>query len=185
MIRLLWLGALVGCGSQAAVLEDAAPFPHDGFPASFSLTSPSLADGERFPDANTCAGSDRSPELHWTGAPAATRSFAIVLINHSFPDLHWAIYDVPASATGLPAAVERAYAPANVPGAHQSTSYVATTFGYLGPCTQHHDAYELIVNALDVTDLPGLTTTPTVEQAIQAIDAHKLGFATLVGTSSP
>jgi phosphatidylethanolamine-binding protein (PEBP) family uncharacterized protein len=183
--RCAWGVALLACGGQDSVAPDAS-YPHDGFPPGFTLTSPVLPDGARVPDANTCAGRNGSPELAWTGAPAASQSFAAVLVNRSFNDEpHWVIYDVAAGTIGLPALVENAYAPASVPGAHQTTSNRPNVYGYLGPCTQFDDTYQFTVYALDVAMLPGMTAVTTLAEAITVIEAHKLGFAALLGTSSP
>jgi Raf kinase inhibitor-like YbhB/YbcL family protein len=184
MHRLLWIAALAACGGQPAPPD--ASFPHDGSPSTFTLTSPVLRDGARFADMNTCAGADTSPQLDWAGAPAGTQSFAVVLVNRSYYDqLHWVIYDVAAIATALPAGVEKAYAPANVAGAHQTTSYAQGMFGYLGPCTQFQDTYQITVYAIDVATLPGMTHDTAPGDASYIIDVHKLGYAGLLGTSSP
>ena len=135
---------------------------------------------------NTCRGGDASPPLEWAGGPAGTQSFAVLLVNRSYYDqLHWVIYNIAATATGLPAGVERAYSPANVVGAHQTPSYTPTVFGYLGPCTQYHDTYQITVYAIDVAELPGVTQDTAPADATNIIDAHKLGYAGLLGTSSP
>ena len=184
MHRLLWIAALAACGGQPAPPD--ASFPHDSSPSTFTLSSPVLRDGARFADMNTCASGDTSPQLDWAGAPAGTQSFAVVLVNRSYFDqLHWVIYDVAATATGLPAGVEKAYAPANVAGAHQTTSYAEGKFGYLGPCTQFQDTYQITVYAIDSAALPGMTHDTSPADASYIIDAHKLGYAGLLGTSSP
>jgi phosphatidylethanolamine-binding protein (PEBP) family uncharacterized protein len=99
--------------------------------------------------------------------------------------VHWVIYDIPASATGLPANVEKAYAPGNVPGAHQTRSYSAGTTGYLGPCPPNTHTYRFEVIALDVTPLPGTSAMTTRDQAVPLIDMHALARATLTGTYTP
>jgi len=185
MQRLLWLGALAACGDNPAATPPDANYPHDGFPASFSITSPTLADGNQFPDAHTCRGSNTSPQLDWTGGPPA-QSFAVVMVNVSYFDqAHWMIYDIPATATGLPASVERTYAPARVAGAHQTTSYEPGVYGYLGPCSQFQDTYRFSVYALDVAALPGVTDATSIDDAIAALEPHELGSAGLIGGFTP
>ena len=54
-------------------------------------------------DKAGCTGSNRSPQLHWSGAPAATHSFAIVMFD---PDAtggwyHWIVYNISTAAHGL------------------------------------------------------------------------------------
>jgi phosphatidylethanolamine-binding protein (PEBP) family uncharacterized protein len=69
--------------------------------------------------------------------------------------------------------------------AHQTTSYAQGVFGYLGPCTQFQDTYQITVYAIDVAALPGMTHDTAPADASNIIDAHKLGYAGLLGTSSP
>jgi len=60
-----------------------------------------------------------------------------------------------------------------------------TVYGYLGPCTQFSDTYQFTVYALDLAMLPGVTAVTTLSDEITVVDAHELGFAALLGTSSP
>src|ERR1700743_472548 len=79
--------------------------------SGFHLTSPDLPAGkpiaERFTaNAFGCHGPNESPELHWSGAPAGTRSFAITMFDPFQPPAsgwwHWIVYDLPATTTSLP-----------------------------------------------------------------------------------
>jgi Raf kinase inhibitor-like YbhB/YbcL family protein len=53
-----------------------------------------------------CKGNNVSPELHWTGAPAGTKSYALTMYDPDAPTgsgwWHWIVYNIPASATRLP-----------------------------------------------------------------------------------
>ena len=148
---------------------------------TFTLTSPMLTAGAMFDAANTCNGANTSPQLVWSAGPAGTMSYAAVFTDKSNNLVHWVIYDIPASATGLPANVEKAYLPNNVTGAKQTLSYQATTRGYLGPCPPVLHTYEFVVYALDVATLPGATMATTRAQATQIILAHDLASAALGG----
>lgn len=183
---LVFMGACGGGGGGTPI--DTAPAGDgppagDAPPGSFALSSPMLASGASFDPANTCDGADTSPQLVWTSPPAGTRSFAVVLTDQSLnPNLvHWVIYDVPAAATGLPANVDKSYAPANVAGAHQTESYQAQTHGYLGPCPPNLHMYQFAAYALDVDVLPGTSMSTTRAQAVPLVMQHQLATATLVG----
>lgn len=171
-----WLALLfAGCG--------ASPHAADAFEvATFALTSPSLADNATFDATNTCDGADTSPLLAWTGAPASTQSYAVVLLDNSISLVHWVIYDVPATATGIPANVDKTYAPGNVIGAHQTPSFQATTIGYLGPCPPTLHTYQFTVYALDVATLPGASMMTPSGDALASIDEHRLATGMLTGT---
>jgi hypothetical protein len=73
-------------------------------PASFRLTSDAFADGAAIPTDHTCDGADRSPPLHWDGAPEGTKAFALIMDDPDAPGgtfTHWVLYNVPGAAKGL------------------------------------------------------------------------------------
>ena len=47
-------------------------------PAALSVTSPTITAGQPIPKQHTADGENTSPALAWTGAPAATKAFAVV-----------------------------------------------------------------------------------------------------------
>src|ERR1700679_1410715 len=54
-----------------------------------------------------CSGGNLSPPLHWSGAPAGTKSFVVTLFDpaeRSTPSgwWHWVVYDLPADTNDLP-----------------------------------------------------------------------------------
>jgi Raf kinase inhibitor-like YbhB/YbcL family protein len=166
-------------------LSDAPNGPPDSPAATFTLTSPAFAEGGVIPDENACAGANISPELNWTPGPAGTMGYAVVFTDTNNGFVHWVIYDIPASATGLPEDVDKTYAPADVPGAHQTTSYSPGTRGYLGPCPGETHVYRFELVALDVLTLPGATMATNRSEAIAIIDMHQLARATLTGVFTP
>lgn len=188
MMRTLLLGlALAGCGSGSSKTVDAAGQDGtiDSPGSSIALTSTAFAEGGMFPIDNTCKSTNVSPALTWTHAPGGTQSFAVVLTDLSISLVHWVIYDIPPSATGLPASVENTYAPANVAGAHQTISVHAPVVGYYGPCPPATHTYQFAVYALDVAALPGASQTTMRPDAVTAIQAHQIAMGTLAGTFTP
>ncbi len=87
------------------------------------------------PRRHTCEGDDVAPPLAWSDAPAATRSFALIVDDPDAPDpaapkmtwVHWVLYDIPASVHDLP---EGGSTPA---GARDGVNDWQRT-GYGGPC---------------------------------------------------
>jgi Raf kinase inhibitor-like YbhB/YbcL family protein len=78
----------------------------------FTLTSTDFSDAGSLPkNARSgimqAGGEDRSPELSWSGAPEGTKSFALTLYDPDAPTgsgfWHWAVYNIPATATSMPA----------------------------------------------------------------------------------
>jgi Raf kinase inhibitor-like YbhB/YbcL family protein len=181
------LGLLAACNSGGSGSIDAPPgnleASIDTPPGVFALSSPMLANNAMFPAANTCDGADTSPELDWVNPPAGVGSFAVVLYDRSLtPNLiHWVLYDIPGSATGLPTGVGMGYEPANIAGAHQPIG-LQNQRQYHGPCPPALHVYDFIVYALPEPMLPGATMDTTKEDAEASITAHQGVMATLTGT---
>src|SRR5688500_11113821 len=86
-------------GGEGSTIDAAIDAPPT---ANLTLTSPALAQGASFNAANTCNGANTAPQLVWSPGPAGTMSYAAVFTDNSNSLIHWVIYDIPASATGLP-----------------------------------------------------------------------------------
>lgn len=184
MKRLAIAILLAGCGTDEPAQLDAAidVAPSPDAVGALTLTSPDLTEGGTFAAENTCDGANTSPALMWSGDAMGALSYAVVLTDTTNMLVHWVIYDIPASATGLPAAVQKTYSPTNVPGAHQTTSFNMMTRGYLGPCPPPNDGahvYELALYGLDVAMLPGTSMITTRQQAVPLIMQHQTAKATL------
>ncbi|HEX2450618.1 MAG TPA: YbhB/YbcL family Raf kinase inhibitor-like protein [Gemmatimonadales bacterium] len=151
----------------------------------FALTSTAFGPGGDIPRDCTCDGADRSPPLAWSGAPAGTRSFALIVDDPDAPDpkapkmtwVHWVLYDIPASATGLAEGIDHKQLP---PGTREGVNDWKRT-GYGGPCPpigRHRYFHKLY--ALDA--LLGDLGRPTAAQLAAAIKPHLLAQAELIGT---
>jgi len=157
----------------------------------FRLTSATITEGGTIPLTHVCAnhgGMNLSPQLAWTNAPAGTLSFAIVftdIFNPSQPFVHSVIYDIPATLAGLPADVDKVYAPPDVAGAHQTLGYNNTTRGYLGPCPDVMHTYEFALYALPTATLVGSNMGTTRPAAVTAIMANDLAVTKLTATFTP
>jgi Raf kinase inhibitor-like YbhB/YbcL family protein len=135
---------------------------------------------DTFPPENTARqGEDNvSPALSWTGAPANTMSFAVLLQDLSNMNAHWVIWNIPAATTMLPANVEKTPMPAIPMGAAQTSRNGNP--GYAGPGSTCN-VYEFIVYALSVpTFSPNQAADPTqVRMQLQALGASILGTASI------
>ena len=152
---------------------------------TLSITSSAFAANAPMPSLYTCEGKDISPPLAWSGAPAGTKSFALVVDDPDAPDpaapkmtwVHWVLYDIPATASGLPEAVAAAALPA---GTRQGLNdWDRTRYG--GPCPpigRHRYFHKLY--ALDAM-LPDLKR-PDKAALEKAIKGHILAQAVLIGT---
>ncbi len=147
---------------------------------SLEVRSPSFSSGS-IPAQYTCDGSGVSPSLDWSGAPADTKSFAIIMHDPDAPRdyTHWVAYDIPASVHGLPggAATSDTMPSGSVEGRNGSRK-----MGYQGPCppagNPHHYTFQLY--ALDTNlQLPPGATRQQVEAAMQS---HVVATGKLVAT---
>jgi Raf kinase inhibitor-like YbhB/YbcL family protein len=152
---------------------------------ALTLTSKAFAHGGEIPSIHTCEGDNTSPPLAWSGAPAGTRSLALVVDDPDAPDpraptrtfVHWVLYGIPAGTSGLAPAVAPGALP---PGTRQGLNDRKAT-GYVGPCPpigRHRYFFKLY--ALDAV-LPDLSP-PTKAALEEAMAGHVLGKAELVGT---
>ena len=152
---------------------------------SLKITSTAFAPEGAMPPLYSCEGKDVSPPLVWSGAPAATRSFALIVDDPDAPDpaapkmtwVHWVLYDIPATAVGLP---EAAHTSALPPGTREGLNDWGRT-GYGGPCPpvgRHRYFHKLY--ALDAV-LPDLRR-PSKTALEEAMQGHILAQAVLIGT---
>ena len=152
---------------------------------TLTIHSTAFAEGAEIPVRHTCEGADVSPPLEWSGAPARTKTFALIVDDPDAPDpaapkmtwVHWVLHDLPPSATGLPEGVASAALPA---GTHQGRNdWKRTSYG--GPCPpigRHRYFFKLYALDAPLGDL-GSPTKPRLEDAMKG---HVLAEARLMGT---
>jgi Raf kinase inhibitor-like YbhB/YbcL family protein len=166
--------------------DDAADAATDGATGPFLLRSTAFAAGGVIPAAQAC-NTNTSPPLSWSGAPAGTQSFAVVMRDLTLANAtnyHWVIYDIPATETGLPQGVQAVASPPMPSGAKQTYWSFSANYSYLGPCPPmgggFHD-YQFTVYAFTTPTIavPGGTTDPGAADAV--IQAAKIDSATLTG----
>ncbi len=141
-----------------------------------------------FPDSATCKGEDKSPPFTWTAGPANTQSYALVLFDQDASNgsglFHWAIWDIPATVTSLPAELPAGTSISSPVMAKQVSFKMGGMAGaYAGPCPMGMlHTYKFTVYALDVATLPGeLNSAMAVDAAAKE---HDLASATLSAKSN-
>ena len=153
---------------------------------AFTLSSSAFQNEQAIPKKFTCDGADVSPVLKWTGQPAATKSYALIMDDPDAPPgtwVHWIIYDLPAKTTSLPEGVAKTTEGPD--GSKQGLGWGVDTFskvGYYGPSPPpgKPHRYYFKLYALDAPlGLPPKATKPQVEAKMKG---HVLGQATLMGT---
>ena len=144
------------------------------------LISSAFSDSAIIPRRFTCDGEDVSPPLEWSGAPAETRSFALLCDDPDAPAgtwHHWAIYDIPASQSELPQGAGRQTGPFK-----QALNDFKRP-GYGGPCPPHGHGphhYHFRLLALSVDHLR-VGNRPTCQAVAREARRHILAEAVLTG----
>jgi Raf kinase inhibitor-like YbhB/YbcL family protein len=152
---------------------------------SLSLTSSDFSAGGAIPKQHTCDGPNRSPSLSWSGAPAGTKSLALVVDDPDAPDpaapkmtwVHWVLYNIPPETAQLAGGVGGSALPRGTRAGLNDWKHTA----YDGPCPpigRHRYFHRLY--ALDVV-LPDLGH-PTKKELERAMQGHVLEQCALVGT---
>ncbi|MGD8503609.1 MAG: YbhB/YbcL family Raf kinase inhibitor-like protein [Syntrophobacterales bacterium] len=152
---------------------------------TLTITSPAFSHNGEIPRRHTCDGEDISPALEWSKLPEETKSLALIVDDPDAPDpaapkmiwVHWVLYNIPPSVTGLPEGVK----PQDLPGGTEEGLNDWKRPGYGGPCPpigRHRYFHKLY--ALDVV-LPDLGR-PTKKDLQKAMAGHILAEAELVGT---
>jgi hypothetical protein len=152
---------------------------------TLKLTSSAFGHEGDIPRLHTCQGKDVSPPLAWSGVPENAKSLVLIVDDPDAPDpaaptmtwVHWVLYNIPHSATGLPQGVS----PNELPdGTLEGVSDFQST-GYGGPCPpigRHRYFHKLY--ALD-TVLANLKK-PRKADVEKAMKGHIIEQAVLVGT---
>jgi Raf kinase inhibitor-like YbhB/YbcL family protein len=180
LVNALLLASLVMGPVKVAAEQQSGPAP-----AGLKMTSV-YSDEDWIPVQYTCGvGSGFSPALQWMNAPQGTMSLALIFHdtdaapgNGVMDVTHWILWNIPASATQLPAGVQ----PDTSPDGIQQGKNVRGVNGYQPPCPPvgtrpHHYIFELY--ALDTKlDLPAGSGRGDVSKAM---DGHVIGKASLVG----
>jgi Raf kinase inhibitor-like YbhB/YbcL family protein len=154
----------------------------EGTVERLTITSSDFRNNQPIPAKNSLDGGDVSPALKWEGAPAGTKSFALICDDPDAPGgtwIHWVIYGIPGNSSGLPENVKKSE---TVSGAKQGVNSYGT-IGYGGPQAPrghglHHYYFRLY--ALDAE--LNLASRVTRQQLDAAMKGHIIAEAELVGT---
>ena len=162
--------------------------------APFTVSSPEFKNGGTIPDKNTfngmgCTGENTSPALEWKNAPKDTKSFALLVHDPDAPTgsgwWHWVVYNIPATATSLPAGAGTEDGDNLPKGTVQGHTDFGKT-GWGGPCPppghgKHHYNFELHALSVEKLELPEDATAAMVGFNVKA---NSIGKAKLVGIYS-
>lgn len=160
--------------------------------SSFTLGSTDIAEGQpigtkHVADCFGCSGQNLSPALSWQGAPAGTRSYALMVHDPDAPTgsgwWHWVVWNIPASTTSLPTGAGNPAVKLMPAGAVQGNTDYGTP-GYGGPCPPpgaqpHHYHFRLYALGVEKLELPANATAALVGFNVRA---NALAEAELMAT---
>jgi Raf kinase inhibitor-like YbhB/YbcL family protein len=194
------VGGFLVLASRAAIAADAPattskagtalPTKAKSKSSKFTLVSPDIAQGQTLAldqvySGFGCTGKNISPALFWSGAPAGTQSFVVMVHDPDAPTgsgfWHWVVYNIPADATSLPAEAGDAKKKVMPAGIVQGRTDFGT-FGYGGPCPPpgkpHHYHFRIFALKVPKLDIPADATAAMVGYYA---NTNKLAEAELVG----
>jgi Raf kinase inhibitor-like YbhB/YbcL family protein/uncharacterized protein (TIGR00297 family) len=152
------------------------------FMNTIPLSTPAFIPGQPIPAKFTCEGENFSPALQWGALPEGTKSLALIMDDPDAPIgtfVHWVIYNMPASLTGLPEAVSTE---AQVKGIGTQGNNGARRSGYTGPCpppgTPHRYYFTLYALNTQTSFEPGFSK----EQVLQKIEGQVSATGQVMGT---
>ncbi len=149
--------------------------------STMQLTSPAFETGGAIPAKHTGEAEDVSPALAWSDAPDGTRSFAVICHDPDAPlvtpgrygYVHWVLYNIPASATGL----------AEGSGEHTQGVSDFGSPGYGGPMPpEGHGVHNYFFWLLALDAEPNLEPGLGMWDLLERIEPNVIGMNRLVGT---
>lgn len=154
----------------------------------FTLTSPDVHQGQKIANQYAfngmgCTGTNTSPALSWSGAPAKTKSFAVTMYDPDAPTgsgwWHWVVFNIPANATGLPKNAGDLAANLAPAGSVQSRTDFGKP-GYGGPCPPKGDKPHRYVFTVFAVNVDHLDANADASPAFVGFNLH---FHTLAKAS--
>ena len=132
-----------------------------------------------------CTGKNISPELKWTGAPKAAKSFAVTVYDPDAPTgsgwWHWVIFNIPADVNELKTGAGDPAKKLAPPGSVQSmTDYGKPGFG--GACPPIGDRPHRYIITVFALDVPKMDLDEKAGAAYVGfnLNAHALAKASLM-----
>lgn len=186
VISILVFATAVSISAQQRGGAPAAP--------AMTMTVAGFADGSQIPvkfsqaAEGAAPGEGTSPAITWANAPAGTQSFFLhmhdmdVARNKTTDDqAHWVVWNIPATATGLPEGVPKGAQLSS--GAYQHS---ATGLMYRGPGAAatgplHHYVFELYALDTKLDVQPGADAFESRANVMKAIQGHVLAKAVYGG----
>jgi hypothetical protein len=140
-----------------------------------------ISPGGEFPKRETCDGQDTSPQLAWSGAPPATKSFALILDDPDAPSgtfTHWIVWNIPASAHELP---ENLPKKTELPDGTRQGRNDFGKIGYGGPCPPPGKPHRYFFRVYALDNAPAVKAGAGRGELEHALQGHIVAQGELMG----
>ena len=174
---------VTGLGACARPIETptSSQTPESKFSKPFTLTSSAFKNGEAIPQHHwnpSCGQENVSPQLSWSGAPAETKAFALIVDDPDpAPFLHWVVYGMSANQTELPEGVE----------ANNNIIFGASGrggTGWWGPCPpEGMGPHTYVFTLYALSEKVDLAQGANSRELLTAIEGKVIATAVLTGTA--
>src|SRR5438105_13969001 len=196
-MRLLFVSTIIASITFLVSAQDAGRGGQRGggaSPAAMTLSIPGFPDGGQIPVTfsqaapGVAAGEGTSPAMSWANVPAGTQSFFLhmhdmdLARNKTTDDqAHWVVWNIPATATGLPEGVPKGSQLAD--GSYQISATGQMYRGPGAPATgpQHHYMFEVFALDAKLDVQPSADAFDTRANVMKAMQGHILGKAVYGG----
>ncbi len=148
---------------------------------ALNIKSPVFNNGDMMDAKYTCKGEDISPPLSWDGAPAGTKSFALICDDPDAPFMtwvHWVIYDIPANVSQLEENVPK---DKELPSGARQGKNDFRKIGYGGPCPPPGGPHRYFFKLYALDAVLGLEPGLTKKALLKAMEGHILDEAQIIG----
>ena len=145
MSRFRWVALLSGMAliSGCGLIGGPKTVPAD-VPNRITVTSPGVTPQGVMGLAYTCHGAGRYPGIHWSGAPAGTKSLAVVMDDAAAPItpfIYWIVFNIGPQTTNIQAG--------QIPAGARQARNSKGSLGYDPPCPVNRaHSYRFTVYAL-------------------------------------
>jgi Raf kinase inhibitor-like YbhB/YbcL family protein len=151
-------------------------------PMTLALKSAAFAPGAEIPKKHSCEAADVSPALEWSGPPARTVSFALIMDDPDAPAgtwVHWVLWNLPATAHELPEAVAKQDQLGDGTREGRNSS---RKIGYNGPCPPPGKPHRYFFRLYALDEKLDLAAGASSSDLQEAMKGHVVGQAEYMGT---
>ena len=182
----LFLVALSVCFAGSSFAQPPAAQPKAGPRPAFTLSTTAFDDGGIIPNKYTGVDAHPvSPMFQWTNVPASVSTFVFIMHDldvsiqkRSEDNLHWMLFNIPASTTGLEEALPIT---ASLPDGTVQAKHARGAVGYMAPGAPAGPYHHYIFEIYGLDTKLDLGPDATRADVLKAMDSHVVAKASTTG----